>query len=97
MGEWGGRCGSGIRFEWGPAGARRLGGEAACLVIVDVLSFTTAVSAAVETGIRVLPFWLPDGPATTAGRAAAETAAVYAQGSAGPGRRWDGAGSCPTR
>ncbi|MGP4050194.1 hypothetical protein [Streptomyces sp. 2A115] len=53
----------------GPAGASGLAAEAACLVIVDVLSFTTAVSVAVETGIRVLPFWLPDGPATTAEQA----------------------------
>jgi 2-phosphosulfolactate phosphatase len=80
MGDWAGQRGSGIRFEWGPAGAGRLAREAACLVVVDVLSFTTAVSIAVEAGIRVLPFWLPDGPAATAECAAAEkAAAVYAR------------------
>lgn len=80
MGEWAVQCGNGVRFEWGPAGAGRLAAEAACLVVIDVLSFTTAVSIAVESGIRVLPFWLPDGPATTAARAAAEqAAAVHAQ------------------
>jgi 2-phosphosulfolactate phosphatase len=80
MGDWTVQSGTGIRFEWGPAGAGRLAGEAACLIVVDVLSFTTAVSIAAERGIRVLPFWLPDGPATTAERAASEkAAAVYAR------------------
>ena len=80
MGDWAVQSGSGIRFEWGPAGAGRLTGEAACLVVVDVLSFTTAVSVAVQQGIRVLPFWLPDSFAAPAERAAAEkTAAVYAR------------------
>ncbi|WP_416959738.1 2-phosphosulfolactate phosphatase [Streptomyces sp. Agncl-13] len=80
MGDWAVQSGSGIRFEWGPAGAGRLAGEAACLAIVDVLSFTTTVSVAVETGIGVLPFWLPDGHAASAERAAAEKAAtVYAR------------------
>ncbi|MFD8002765.1 hypothetical protein [Streptomyces mirabilis] len=80
MGDRTVQSGTGIHFEWGPAGAGRLAGKAACLIVVDVLSFTTAVSVAAEKGIRVLPFWLPDGPATTAERAASEkAAAVYAQ------------------
>lgn len=47
-----------VRFEWGPEGARRLvaGGDVACLVVVDVLSFTTAVSVAVDAGTKVLPY-----------------------------------------
>ncbi|MEU6379819.1 2-phosphosulfolactate phosphatase [Streptomyces sp. NPDC046909] len=80
MGDWAAQSGSGIRFEWGPAGAGRLAAEAACLVVVDVLSFTTAVSVAVRQGTRVLPFWLPDGSVTEAERSAAEkAAAVYAR------------------
>ncbi|WP_405638954.1 hypothetical protein [Streptomyces sp. NBC_00019] len=80
MGDWAAQSGSGIRFEWGPAGAGRLAAQAACLVIVDVLTFTTAVSVAVQQGTRVLPFWLPGGHATAAERSAAERAAkVYAQ------------------
>jgi 2-phosphosulfolactate phosphatase len=80
MSDWAVQSGSGIRFEWGPAGAGRLAGEAACLVVVDVLSFTTAVSVAVQQGIRILPFWLPDGHVAPAERAAAEkAAAVYAR------------------
>lgn len=59
MSDWESQSGSGIRFEWGPSGASHLGGQARCLVVVDVLSFTTAVSVAVEKGIRVLPFWWP--------------------------------------
>ncbi|MGI5461043.1 hypothetical protein ACQEWB_49395 [Streptomyces sp. CA-249302] len=43
MGDWAAQCGSGVRFEWGPGGARRLTARAACPVVVDVLSFTTAV------------------------------------------------------
>ncbi|MDN3027176.1 2-phosphosulfolactate phosphatase [Streptomyces sp. S.PB5] len=80
MGDWAAQSGSGIRFEWGPAGASRLITGAACLVLVDVLSFTTAVSVAVQQGTRVLPFWLPDGPATAPERSAAQkAAAIYAQ------------------
>ncbi|MGW5063911.1 2-phosphosulfolactate phosphatase [Streptomyces sp. NPDC004096] len=80
MEDWAVQSGSGIRFEWGSAGAGRLAGQAPCLVVVDVLSFTTAVSVAVARGIRVLPFWLPEGPTAPAERAAAEkAAAVYAR------------------
>ncbi|MFG2646174.1 2-phosphosulfolactate phosphatase [Streptomyces sp. NPDC048436] len=57
-GEWFAQRGYGVRFEWGPEGARRLmaGGDVACLVVVDVLSFTTAVSVAVDAGTRVFPY-----------------------------------------
>ncbi|WP_217562087.1 2-phosphosulfolactate phosphatase [Streptomyces sp. GbtcB6] len=80
MDDWAAQAGSGIRLEWGPAGAGRLAAAVACLVVVDVLSFTTAVSIAVRQGTRILPFWLPDGPASAPERAAAEkAAAVYAQ------------------
>ncbi|NJP34237.1 2-phosphosulfolactate phosphatase [Micromonospora thermarum] len=48
--------GSGARFEWGLAGAAELGRVCAALVVVDVLSFTTAVEVAVARGMRVHPF-----------------------------------------
>jgi 2-phosphosulfolactate phosphatase len=47
--------GAGIRLDWGPAGAAELSRSCAVLVIVDVLSFTTAVDVAVARGIRVHP------------------------------------------
>ncbi|WP_069760195.1 2-phosphosulfolactate phosphatase [Streptomyces sp. LUP47B] len=80
MGGWDVQSGSGVRFEWGPAGASRLASEAVCLVAVDVLSFTTAVSVAVDRGIRVLPFRWPGGPVSGAERTGAEqAAAAYAR------------------
>lgn len=56
MSDWFLQRGYGVRFEWGPAGARRLAPDVACLVVVDVLSFTTSVSVAVEAGTRVFPY-----------------------------------------
>lgn len=47
---------SGVRFDWGLAGATELARVCAVLVVVDVLSFTTAVTVAAERGIRVHPF-----------------------------------------
>lgn len=61
------QVGTGVRFEWGPVGAERLTADVACLVVVDVLSFTTSVSVAVESGTRVLPYQWRD-----------ETAAAFA-------------------
>jgi 2-phosphosulfolactate phosphatase len=48
--------GSGARFDWGLAGATELGRVCDVLVVVDVLSFTTAVEVAVSRGVRVHPF-----------------------------------------
>ena len=45
-----------VRFEWGPTGAAATAGGAAYAVVVDVLSFTTAVCVGVERGIAVHPF-----------------------------------------
>ena len=45
-----------MRFEWGSAGAAKLATSSACLVIVDVLSFTTSVTVAVDAGTRVFPY-----------------------------------------
>ncbi|WP_067893704.1 2-phosphosulfolactate phosphatase [Nocardia vaccinii] len=44
-----------VRMDWGPAGAQVLAPGSAVVVVVDVLSFSTAVSVAVEAGTRVLP------------------------------------------
>jgi len=45
-----------VRFEWGPTGADAIADGAAYAVVVDVLSFTTTVTVAVERGIVVHPF-----------------------------------------
>ncbi|AXK32163.1 hypothetical protein DVA86_05345 [Streptomyces armeniacus] len=71
------QTGFGVRFEWGPAGAAHLAREAACLVVVDVLSFTTTVSVAVESGARVFPYAWRD---ATAAEFAREVGAPLAVG-----------------
>ncbi|MER5433595.1 2-phosphosulfolactate phosphatase [Streptomyces sp. NPDC002588] len=61
MSDWFLQQGHGVRFEWGPVGARLLAPDVACLVVVDVLSFTTAVTVAVEAGTQVFPYaWRDD-------------------------------------
>ncbi|TDE10694.1 2-phosphosulfolactate phosphatase [Jiangella asiatica] len=75
MGDWFGQDGYDIRFDWGPVGAQRLAPSAAALVVVDVLSFTTSVSVAVEAGTVVFPYAWRDATATAyAQRVGAELA-----------------------
>lgn len=45
----------GVRFGWGVDAARRLARDSGGIVIVDVLSFSTAVEIAVSRGARVFP------------------------------------------
>ncbi|GAA1554464.1 hypothetical protein GCM10009789_04830 [Kribbella sancticallisti] len=53
-------------FDWGPAGAAAVPGS--LVAVVDVLSFTTAVTVAVDCGIEVFPYRWRD-----------ETAVAYAE------------------
>lgn len=43
-----------VRLDWGPIGAGATGADIA--VVVDVLSFSTAVTVAVDRGMRVYPY-----------------------------------------
>lgn len=57
-----------VRFDWGLSGASAIGGEAGVAVVVDVLSFTTTLSVAVDLGVEVRPYRWRD-----------ESAAAYAK------------------
>lgn len=74
--------GSGARFDWGPAGAAELARVCSVLVVVDVLSFTTAVDIAVSRGIRVHPFPWNDQARAYADRLGAAVAVGRKQASA---------------
>jgi len=63
--------------EWGLRGVETLRDRVAALVIVDVLSFSTAVDVAVARGASVIPFPLSD--RAEAQVAAAATGAVLAE------------------
>ncbi|MEE1664056.1 2-phosphosulfolactate phosphatase [Streptomyces sp. WAC07094] len=76
MSDWFLQQGYGVRFEWGPTGARQLAQDAACLVVVDVLSFTTSVTVAVEAGTRVFPYAWRDETASAFARSKAAALAV---------------------
>ena len=54
-----------LRFDWGVSGAERSRADLA--VVVDVLSFSTAVSIAVDRGMTVYPYgWADESAATFA-------------------------------
>ncbi|TWF95316.1 2-phosphosulfolactate phosphatase [Saccharopolyspora dendranthemae] len=73
--EWAQQSSFGVRFDWGASGAEVV--SSGCLVIVDVLSFTTSVTVAVERGTRVFPYRWRD---STAGELAAREEAELAVG-----------------
>ncbi|WP_278265651.1 2-phosphosulfolactate phosphatase [Nocardia sp. AG03] len=54
--QWARQQGFGVRVEWGRAGAAAIGDGAACVVVIDVLSFTTSVSLATAAGTAVYPY-----------------------------------------
>lgn len=65
-----------LRLEWGPTGAKALAAESDVAVVVDVLTFSTTVSVAVEQGIQIKPYRWADASAGDAAMAAGATLAV---------------------
>jgi 2-phosphosulfolactate phosphatase len=55
-----------VRFEWGPEGVRALGSAPMVVVVVDVLTFSTAVDVAVSRGALVFPREWPQGGSSSA-------------------------------
>ena len=53
-----------VAFEWGPTGAAAVVTPGTVAVVVDVLSFTTTLTVAVERGMTVHPFRWKDERAT---------------------------------
>ena len=73
-----------VRFDWGPEGADAVTPGAAFVAVVDVLSFTTTLTVAVERGIRVLPYRWRDESAVALARQHGAALAV-GRSEAGPG------------
>jgi 2-phosphosulfolactate phosphatase len=73
-----------IRFDWGPEGADAVAPGAAVVAVVDVLTFTTTLTVAVERGIRVLPYQWRDESAVAVARQHRAALAV-GRSEAGPG------------
>jgi 2-phosphosulfolactate phosphatase len=74
-----------VRFDWGPAGAAAVAPGAAVVVVVDVLSFTTTLTVAVERGIDVLPFPWRDPAAAAAVAEEHDATLAVGRSQAGPG------------
>jgi 2-phosphosulfolactate phosphatase len=55
--------GFGVGFDWGPVGAEVVAGD--IVAVVDVLSFTTAVTVAADRGIDIYPYRWRDETAVT--------------------------------
>ncbi|WP_027500682.1 2-phosphosulfolactate phosphatase [Rhodococcus sp. UNC363MFTsu5.1] len=63
-----------LRFDWGPTGAAALIEDCDVAVVVDVLSFTTTLTVALDCGVSVYPYrWDPE---SAAGYAAERGATV---------------------
>ena len=54
--NWVAQAGASVRLEWGAPAIEHLAGEADCVVVVDVMSFSTCVDVAVARGAHVLPY-----------------------------------------
>ena len=66
----------GLRFDWGLPGAKAIGADADIAVVVDVLSFTTTLTVALDAGVDVLPYRWNDDSAERYARASDAVLAV---------------------
>jgi len=74
-----------VRLEWGPNAIAQLGPEADCIIIIDVMSFSTCVSIACDRHAVIYPFQWKD-------HRALEYAASIGVESANIDRRFTGQG-----
>ncbi|HTF48619.1 MAG TPA: 2-phosphosulfolactate phosphatase [Pseudonocardia sp.] len=72
-------------MDWGPSGASAVAPGCAVVVVVDVLSFTTTLSVAMERGLRVFPFRVNDTAAAMEFAAARHATLAVPRSKAGPG------------
>ncbi|MCU7724832.1 2-phosphosulfolactate phosphatase [Actinoplanes sp. KI2] len=80
-----GQGGYRVRFDWGPVGADAVAPGAAFVAVIDVLSFTTTLTVAIEQGLHVLPYrWRDDSAVDVARRHGAMLAVLRKE--AGPGQ-----------
>lgn len=63
--QWCNQAQSDIRLEWGPAAVVYVAQDVDCIVIVDVMSFSTCVSLAVDQSAQVYPYPWKDASALT--------------------------------
>lgn len=78
------QTGHDVRFDWGLDGALAVAAGADVAVVVDVLSFTTAVGVALDAGVDVLPYRWADATARAFAERHHATLAVP-RSAAGPG------------
>lgn len=74
-----------VRCDWGPPGADAVGPGASIIAVVDVLSFTTALTVAADRGIEVFPYRWRDERAVAFATEHQATLAV-GRSEVGPGR-----------
>ncbi|HEY3734792.1 MAG TPA: 2-phosphosulfolactate phosphatase [Streptosporangiaceae bacterium] len=83
----GGQSQAAVTFDWGLPGAQAAAWPGGALVIVDVLSFSTAVTIAVGRGTMIYPHSWPS-PGIEAFAAARDAALAVPRHQASPDRPW---------
>ena len=75
--SWVAQHGASVRLEWGVAAIEHLAVDVDCVVVVDVMSFSTCVDVAVARGASVYPYaWLDASARVYASGIGAELASV---------------------